>query len=330
MTDPTVFFPYGRVKSTKIKSAKDDSPFVKAIVFFFILSCIILFIVIVKNDKASIKQEVVKKTNPSKETITPTLTPIPKPRDLTDLIKKITEITDKHEGMYSIRFENFKTPDAFGINEEVVVDAASVSKIAILASLYQQVDKGVIDLDKQITIAENDVQRYGTGSIYNQKPPYIYSIRDLGRLMMEVSDNTAAFVLSNRVIGRANVQEFCEKIGMKKTNITDNLTTNRDMATLMRAIFEGKVANEELTKEMIGWMDKSIFEDRLPLLLPKSATVYHKIGNQIRVIHDVGVIEFDDKQYYLGVLTTDVPDEAEARQAIGEISKTVYDFIDEH
>lgn len=325
----TLFFPDRKLKR-EVKKDKNVDPRVRGIVFFFILGIIAISALLLRSFSKNSNDPSVAATtsnNTPEKSSTPTIPP--EPKDVGELIEKVREITNQHEGNYSVRFESFKDTGSFGLNDEVVVDAASVNKIPILIAVYYLANKGELNLDEEITIAEKDVQNYGTGTIYTRKPPHVYSIRELSRLMMHVSDNTAAFVLSNRVVGRSNVQKIANDFGMTKTNITENTSTNRDQATLMRALFEGKVANPELTTEMKSFMEDSIFEDRLPSQIPEEVHVYHKIGNQVRVIHDVGVIEFDDKQYYLGVLTTDIPNEEEAKKTIGEISKVVYEFASE-
>lgn len=324
----TLFFPQRQIKRTTVKIDKKADPRVRGVVFFFILAIFAVSILLLRSfAKNPTKSAVAALGSTPAPRASPTPTTPPAPKDVHSLIEKVTEITNQHEGNYSVRFESFKDTASFGLNDEVVVDAASVNKIPILLSVYYLADRGELNLDEKITIAEKDVQNYGTGTIYTRKPPHIYSIRELCQLMMEVSDNTAAFVLSNRVVGRTNEQKIITDFGATNTDMTENTTTNRDQATLMRAMFEGKVASKELTQEMKGWMENTIFEDRLPSLLPEDVKVYHKIGNQVRVIHDVGVIEFEDKQYYLGVLTTDIPDEDEAKKTIAEISKAVYDFV---
>jgi beta-lactamase class A len=323
----TLYFPHLNGKKVQIKHKKDTDPRVKGVVFFFFLGIIVVAIILLRNHTPASAPQVASNMTEQQSEVSEEPTSAPKPMDLGQLSENVTAITKEHEGNYSVRFEHFKKNASFGLNDEVVVDAASVNKIPILAAVYYLANKGELNLDEEITIAEKDVQNYGTGTIYTRKPPHIYSIRELVRLMMHVSDNTAAYVLSNRVVGRAQVQKIAEEFGMKNTDISENTTTNRDQATLMRAIFESKVAGSDLTTEMKGFMEDTIFEDRLPSLIPEEVHVYHKIGNQVRVIHDVGVIEFSNEQYYLGVLTTDIPDEDEAKNTIGEISKVVYEFV---
>ena len=248
------------------------------------------------------------------------------PSKLPELAVAIRKRIDETEGVYSVRFESFSTQESFGINDELMMTAASVIKIPILAALYSRAKAGTIDLSDTMTIPLQDVQDWGTGTIRYQEPPLTYSLRELARLLMEKSDNTAAYVLTHRVIGQNELQEMVEAWGLTGTNVKTNDTTNKDMNKLLNLMRTGVIAGE-MTDEMLGWMDDSDFEDRLPFLLPDDVTVYHKIGNEVRVVNDVGIIARDGKpEYYLGVMTAEIPDEAETKRAIAEISKMVYEY----
>ena len=101
------------------------------------------------------------------------------------------------------------------------------------------------------------------------------------------------------------------------------------MALLLSKMYKRQITSEAQSTEMIGFMDKSDFENRLPALLPKDVSVYHKIGNEIGNVHDVGIIAFANHPYILSVMTNDITDEPTAENAIAQISKMVFDFMKE-
>lgn len=242
-----------------------------------------------------------------------------------DLLGEISRLIEGR-GTYSVYIYELNSKEEFGLGEETIFTAASVNKVPILAALYFLAGKGEIDLDKKITLQKKDIQNYGTGSIRYDPPGTQYSLKTLARLMMEKSDNTAAYILGELIIGLPKIQELVDSWGLTQTDMENNKTSNRDMARLFSLMYQGKITNEPLTKEMIGFMDASDFEERLPKLLPKNVKVFHKIGNEEGCIHDVGIINLPQNPYYLGVLSTDVPDEKEAKEIIAQISKLVYEF----
>jgi beta-lactamase class A len=252
------------------------------------------------------------------------------PRTPSELSLAIRKKLQEEQGIYSIRYEDFTSKNAFGINDEMVVTAASVIKIPVLAALYQLAEQKEVDLDEQVTIPEKDMQRWGTGVIRYENAGVTYTIRELAELMIEKSDNTAVYVLANHVIGLPRLQEIINMWGLSNTNYEKNLTSNKDINKLMKAMYFGELVHDtKLKDEMIGCMDDSDFEERLPKLLPDYIDVYHKIGNEVRITHDVGIIDVPGKPYYLGILGKDIPDHERSTQVIAEISEMVFKYQNE-
>lgn len=244
-----------------------------------------------------------------------------------DLRSKIQETVNNRWKNYSVYVKDFNSDFTMGINETVIYTAASMNKVPIIAALYYLAGKGEIDLDERITVQSADVQDYGTGSIRYDPPGSVYSIKTLAKLMIGQSDNTAAYVLANYTVGLDKIQSLMNQWGLTQTDMVNNKTSNHDIALLFEKIYKGGVTNAASTQEMLAFFRNTDFEDRVPALLPKTATVYHKIGTDIATLHDAGVITDANHAYYLGVFTSDITDEEEARTTIAAISKTTYEFI---
>lgn len=243
------------------------------------------------------------------------------------LKKNIQEVIGNSWKNYSVYVSDLTGEFDMGINETVIFTAASVNKLPILAALYDGIDKGTVDADQSITVQKTDVQGYGTGSIRYDPPGSVYSIKTLARLMMQKSDNTAAYILGKYIIGEDKIQEFVNSLGLIQTDIENNKTSNKDMALLLTHIYNGKIVKPALTREMFSFLKDSDFETRLPALLPAGTTVYHKIGNEVGNVHDVGIVVSANKTYYIGILTSDVTDEDAAEKLEAEISKLVFDSL---
>jgi beta-lactamase class A len=228
---------------------------------------------------------------------------------------------------YSVYVADYNSKFTMGINESVIFDAASVNKVPILAALYEEVQKGAIDFNRVITLQAKDVQDYGTGSIRYDPIGSTYSVKTLARLMIQKSDNTAAYILANHIVGISTIQNYVNGWGMTQTDIKENTTSNRDMAILFEKIFNKKLVSPALSEEMLALLRDSDFEDRLPGQLPESATVYHKIGTIIGGVHDAGVVTDGNMKYYIGVFTADIRDEEQAAALLSDVSRVVYEFL---
>lgn len=213
------------------------------------------------------------------------------------------------------------------INESVIFTAASVNKLPILAALYTLAGSGKIDLDQKITLQAADIQNFGTGQMRYDPPGTVYSLKTLAKLMMQQSDNTAAYILANYTIGYPQLQLLIKQWGLVQTDMINNKTSNKDIGLLIKKIYTGEIADPALTQEMLALMKDSDFEDRLPARLPGTARVHHKIGTEIGFVHDAGLVTDGELHYYIGVFTSDITDEQKTAELIAEISKTVYYFL---
>ncbi len=247
-------------------------------------------------------------------------------QDLKQLLLDIKDFTSIHNGVYSVYVYDLKTRQSAGFGESTIFTAASVNKIPILAALYYEAQSGKVDLDQRITIQADDIQDYGTGILRNEGPGGVYSLKTLAQYMIEHSDNTAAYIIP-QVIGGKRIQDLFDSWGLFQTDFNENKTSNSDMATLMVKMYEGKLVNQALTREMIGFMVDSDFENRLPGLLPNDVKVYHKIGTDVGMIHDIGIVGLKNHPYYIGVFSNDINDEGDTEKTIAEVSKMVYDFM---
>jgi hypothetical protein len=139
-----------------------------------------------------------------------------------------------------------------------------------------------------------------------------------------IYDITAAHILGIK-LDLANVQKYIKSFGLVATDIDNNKTSARDMGKLLELIYTRKVASEALTRELLDFMEDTDTENRLPADIPKNVAVYHKTGDAIGLIHDVGIINREGDPFILAVLTSDITDEGEAKKVIGKIAKFIYE-----
>jgi beta-lactamase class A len=248
-------------------------------------------------------------------------------RDPKDLEDKIKSLVGNKWVNYSVFVVDYLSDFRMGIGENVIYTAASINKLPIISALYYGNQMGEINMDKVITLQAEDIQDYGTGTIRYDPPGTSYTVKTLARLMMEKSDNTAAYILANYVIGLPKIQSLMESWGLIQTDMAGNKTSNRDIELLFNKIYHGKITNPANTDELFSFLKNSDFEDRIPALLPKNVTVYHKIGNGPGMFHDAGIVSGPKISYYIGIFTSDVTDEIEATKTAALVSKTVYDYL---
>lgn len=249
-------------------------------------------------------------------------------KDSEDLKKQIQSAAGNTLKNYSVYVADYHSNFTMGINESEIFGAASVNKLPIMAAIYIEAQNGKVNFDQVITLQKEDIQDYGTGSIRYDPPGTTYTVKTLVRLMMQKSDNTAAFLLGNYVVGLPAVQSTINSWGLTQTDMANNKTSNKDMELLLSKIYGNNVASPPLTAEMLGFMRDSDFENRIPADLPQDVTVYHKTGDgETGEVHDVGIVVHGKTAYYIGILTSNAGDPEVASKLESKISKIVYDFM---
>lgn len=244
-----------------------------------------------------------------------------------DLAQKVNAVIKDEWNDYSIVVEDYGSDFALRQSEAEIFIAASVNKLPILAALYYLANKGEIDLDDTITLQAADVQDYGTGSMRYDKPGTVYSIKTLAKLMIKQSDNTAAYILANHTIGFTKLADLTTQWGLTQTDMVKNNTSNQDIAKLFRMIHDGKITDNAHTQEMLSFLKDTDHETRLPAKLPDKAITYHKIGTEVGVIHDAGVVTDGKITYYIGIFTKGTAENEQTDALIAEVSKTVYEYL---
>ena len=251
-------------------------------------------------------------------------------KEATEKLKTIlNKDFEKFPGNYSYFYSNLITQENIGNSEKETFTAASVNKVPIIIALYYLNKQGKIDLDEQITIQKDDIQDYGTGSLRYQTPGGTYSLKTLAKLSLRGSDNTAAHVIANK-IGVDVIQQIAKKLGATQTDIINNKTTTYDMYILLKKLYRNEIADLAKTQEILSFMKNTDVEDRIPNGLSGKAIAYHKTGDGLGSINDVGIITDSKHTYYLGILTSDVSGhEKDVSKILSLVSKHIYESLNQ-
>lgn len=247
-----------------------------------------------------------------------------------ELKKQIQELLKNKKGTYSVYYRDVKNGVNFGINENQVYIAGSLNKVPIVATLYALAKNGKLDLDDMIVLQKDDIADYGTGSLRYQKPGSSYTLKELSRLALEKSDNTAAKLIATR-IGTDVIQKHIDEWGMTQTHMINNKTSAKDMDIIFEKIYKGDIASPAHTPEFLDFLSDTDFEDRIPLFLSKDIVVYHKTGDVVGGIHDAGIVKTKKNVFFLSVLTANIGEgELAAKKTIGEIAQKIIEFQNQH
>lgn len=225
--------------------------------------------------------------------------------------------------------------DRFGRLEDQILVSASTIKIVILAALAQAADDSRLDLQTVVPVL--DAQRVGGSGVLTglKTPGLALTLADHAWLMITVSDNTASNVLIDAV-GTDAIRATQQRLGLTGTGLNrrfigrlpdpgtpENLSTARDLATVLLGIAQGTLASPERCEWMLSVLADQQYRDRLGRYLPQAVTFAGKSGSLEGYCHDTGILSGPNGRAAVAVMTQGIADPLVAVDLIGAIGAAV-------
>lgn len=255
------------------------------------------------------------------------------------LEETIKDVDRRLDGYMGVAILDLTSGETIFYHADDVYPTASSIKVAVLAELYRQTEKGTLKLEDVYTVrAEDDVP---DSAIFNGLTPGLtkLTLRDLAQMVVAVSDNAATNVLIDRV-GMQNVNLFLQSLSLTKTKLQrkmmdlpaakegrENLSTPREFMMLMEAIYRGRVLNKQLTDDLL----KALTTQKgspFQRALGEEVKIADKHGELDGVRCDFGVIYSTNRPFVLSVMATYLKDNREGEEAIEEIAQAAYQHFD--
>jgi beta-lactamase class A len=107
----------------------------------------------------------------------------------------------------------------------------------------------------------------------------------------------------------------------------ENISTPREMMTLLETVYRGKLLNKELTDDFLKVLStpkKSSMLDGLP----DDAVAANKPGELEAVRNDSGIVLVKNRPFILCVMTAYLKDEKDGSAAIRKITSLAYSYFD--
>jgi beta-lactamase class A len=251
----------------------------------------------------------------------------------------IHDIDDHLDGVMGVAIEDLNTGDHFFLHEDEVFAQASSIKITVLANLYLQSQQGKLKLTDLYTVQSSDL--VPDSDIMNGLTPGVTRItfRDLATMMVAVSDNSATNVLIDRV-GMTNVNAMLDSLGLTHTRLRrkmmdlqaaqdgrENISTPREMMTLLDAIFHGKVLDKDSTADFFKVLSTNK-DSWIPRELPAELKIANKPGSLEAVRNDSGIVFVEGRPYVICVMTSFLGNERDGEEAISKVSLSAWRMFD--
>jgi beta-lactamase class A len=222
------------------------------------------------------------------------------------------------------------------VNGDWNLPAASVIKVPVMVEVMRQAALGRFTLDREVTLMPEDVD-CGYGALCNASIGVTFSVRNLMRIMIANSDNTATNMLI-RLVGRNNINDTMAGLGLNQTRLGDSIhveergirslrTSTNDMMRLLVMIAGRRLVNEKASDLMLSILAEQRHNDLLPKPLPKGLIIAHKTGTLHDTLNDVGIVDLEGSPYIVCVITTHLEDLDDGARLIRLVSKATYDVF---
>ncbi|MCQ9205079.1 MAG: class A beta-lactamase-related serine hydrolase [Omnitrophica bacterium] len=214
---------------------------------------------------------------------------------------------------------------------------ASLIKLPILAVVFEAVADKKISLDNKVIIKKRDIFG-GSGELKSRELPCEVSIKELLKLMISASDNTA----TNKIVSILSFKYINAKfkeLGLNNTILArrmmdfkkrrkgiENYISSYDIVLVLEKIYKKKLVNEELSNLALSFLTRQKVNDRIPLYLPKEVSVAHKTGLERGVVHDAGIVFTPKSDYIICVLVKDAKSYKQAKKIIAQVSLLTYNL----
>lgn len=271
------------------------------------------------------------------------------------LRESIGALTARYPATFvEVAYRDLGSGDTLFINADSLVHAASTMKVPVMMRLYAEAGAGRFPLDRKLLLKNQflsivDRSPYAldpgddSDSAMYRRVGDSVTVRDLMQHMITRSSNLATNTLIaladpdsvNAMLRRFGASRMLVLRGVEDQKAFDrglnNVTTARDLATLLAAIEGGRAGSPAATDAMRNTLLAQEFNDKIPAGLPPGVRVAHKTGEITAISHDAAIVYPPGRApYVLVVLTKGFTNQKSADSLIANISRDVYAYATRH
>ena len=188
--------------------------------------------------------------------------------DTIPLHRTLDSLSHHFHGVLGYSIDNLDTGERLTLRGDETFPTASLIKVAILVTMYDLVEKGMVSLDDPLTLLKID-QVPGSGVLQYMHPGMTLTVRDAAVLMSILSDNTASNLLLDKIVIR-RVWQKMEALGLPHTKVHSKVflriasvavdssvkyglgvTTPNEMARLFEMMANGKAVSPKADSAML-------------------------------------------------------------------------------
>lgn len=239
----------------------------------------------------------------------------------TRLERQLSALANSVQGDVGIYVHNLKTGVTAEVNADSVFPTASMIKVPILVTLYDQIIRGNVDIHQRLVYTDS-LYYPGTDILGSFKDSTTIDVSELIMLMLTMSDNTASLWLQSLAGGGVTINQWLEAHGFEHTRMNSRTegrrgdwerygwgqTSPREMARLVTMIREGKAVSEAASEEMYRGLTRSFWNGQALAELPPWVQAASKQGAVDQARGEVVLVNAPSGDYVFCVTTKNLAD----------------------
>jgi beta-lactamase class A len=250
-------------------------------------------------------------------------------------------------GDVGIYVRHLETGASAALHPDTLFPTASMVKLPILVTLYDQVDQGLLEMETRLTY--HDSLFYGEEEdddiVNRMRPGETVTLSKLAFFMISISDNTASLWIQGLVTGAA-VNRWLQDHDFTATRVNSRVegrrpdwekygwgqTTPREMAELLVMVREGRAVSPRASESMYRTLTDSYWDDEALSSIPPTVQVASKQGAVSGSRSEVLLVNAPTGDYVLCVITKNQEDRSweadnEGYVLLRDISRIVWEHF---
>lgn len=254
----------------------------------------------------------------------------------------VERLVDEPGGSTAVAVRHLRSGASAAHHEDDLFRAASLAKVPILIEVFRLLEAGTLRADESVTVTPDAIT--GGAGVLQASVGEQFSVSELLRLAVTISDNVAARLLLQRVGGVDAVNRTMAALGLSHTSLyaddRPNTTSAGDMAELLAWLARRPLGPEAIGPESMRRPAGLPLRGLTALLalpqghawlsagVPDRVVVAHKSGQMPSLRHDAGIVYGTRGPYVVVGLTDRVADQDDAEAFLTHLSRSVYEFFE--
>lgn len=247
-------------------------------------------------------------------------------------------------GSVNVYFRELNDGPWFVIGSMENFRPASLLKVPLMIAVLKQAETDPAILKKKVRLANPELKEVPNPVTRPLEFGRTYTVEELMRQMIVYSDNVATFLLGNTV-DLGVLSRTYRDLGLPNpyyrvsgTRIvmasSDYMISAYAYASFFRILYNASYLSEKMSDQALRLLSETDFKGGLVAGVPPHVRVSHKWGahlsgakQEIKQLHDCGIVYYPDHPYLLCVMTSGASMEY-LDDAIREVSRVVYENIE--